>query len=90
MVQTWDGEKLILKSWIFLVDHFKTLRHEQNGAILQTAFSNAFSWKKVFVFWLKFYIKGSCSRGSNCQKSALVQVMAWNPVGNKSFLEHVG
>ena len=23
MVQTWDGEKLILKSWIFLVDHFK-------------------------------------------------------------------
>ena len=22
MVQTWGGEKFILKSWIFLVDHF--------------------------------------------------------------------
>ena len=27
MVQTWDGEKLILKSWIFLVDHFKNMVH---------------------------------------------------------------
>ena len=25
MVQTWDGEKLILKSWIFLVDHFNMI-----------------------------------------------------------------
>ena len=24
MVQTWGGEKPIHKSWIFLVDHFKT------------------------------------------------------------------
>ena len=28
MVQIWDGEKLILKSWIFLVDHFKRTAYE--------------------------------------------------------------
>ena len=25
MVQTWNGEKMILKFWIFLVDHFNTM-----------------------------------------------------------------
>ena len=25
------------------------------GDILQMSFSNAFSWKKIFVFWLKFH-----------------------------------
>ena len=32
----------------------KTLRPEPNGRHFQTIFSNAFSWKKILIFWLKF------------------------------------
>ena len=32
-----------------------TLRPRQMDAILQTPFSNAYSWMKMFEFWLKFH-----------------------------------
>ena len=50
-------------------------------------FSNAFSWKKIgclIWFWLKFDSKYPIKK-----KSALVQVMARHPVGDKLFPEPI-
>ena len=41
-----------------LIDLINLLTHlplDKMAAILQTMFSDAFSWMKSFVFWLKFH-----------------------------------
>ena len=53
------------------------LRSEQNGRHLAATFSNAFSWLKIILFWLKFQWSLLLSIQSTIWLSALVQVMAW-------------
>ena len=47
-------------------------------AISQTIFSDAFSWMKSFVFWLKVVPKGPIDNNT-----ALVEIMAWRRIGDK-------
>ena len=53
--------------------------------ILATAFSNQISWLKIAVLWFNFI--EVCCCGSNWQKAALVQVMAWLLFGAKPLNE---
>ena len=53
------------------------------ATIFQTTFSNAFSWKKMYQFWLlKFVPKGPIN-----SIRALVQIMAWRRSGDKPLFE---
>ena len=56
------------------------------AAVLQTTFSNAFSWMKIYEFWfnmsLKFLLKGPINK-----IPTLVQVMAWRRSGDKPLSE---
>ena len=52
------------------------------AAILQMAFSIAFSWMKILYFYSKFVPKCPIDN-----KSALVQVIAWCQTGNKPLPE---
>ena len=53
----WNTSSIVLgdRSWVILwvAAHVNRLRHEQNGDILQMAFSNAFCLKEKNVFWFK-------------------------------------
>ena len=49
--------------------------------VFQTRFSNAFSWMKMYEFWLKF------PEGPINNIPALVEIMAWCPTGNKPLSE---
>ena len=55
------------------------------AAILQTIFSDAFSWMKSFVFWLKFH--WSLFLKVQLTISQLVQIMAWRQIGDKPLSE---
>ena len=53
--------------------------------IFQTAYSNAFSWMKMFEFntiWLNCFPKGLIDNATE-----LVQIMAWRQAGNKPLSE---
>ena len=52
------------------------------AAILQTTFSNAFSWMKMYKFRLRFLLKFVPKSPIN-NIPALVQIMAWHQLGNK-------
>ena len=58
------------------------------GAILQTSFSNVFSWMKSFVFWFEFrwslFLRVQLT---NVSIGSGLQVMAWNQTGNKPLSE---
>ena len=55
-------------------------------AIMQTRFSDTFSWIKSFVFWLKFhwslFLKGPME-----SKPSLVEIMTWCRIGDKPLFE---
>ena len=54
--------------WVDVTPILLDLTHhplDKMAAILQTIYSDAFSWMKIFVFWLKF--PKVCSYGSNWQ-----------------------
>ena len=53
--------------------------------ILQTPFSNAFSWMKNLEFSLIFYL--NLKLRSNCNKQGFVQMMAWHQTGDSPFSE---
>ena len=55
-------------------------------AVLQTTFSDVFSWMKKYAIWisLKFVPKGAIDN-----KWALAQVMAWHQTGDKSFSDQM-
>ena len=56
------------------------------AAIFQTTYSNAFSWMKMFEFWLTFHISLKfVPKGSVNNIPALVQIMAWRQSGDKPF-----
>ena len=61
-----------------------TLKQRQNGRHFQTTISNAFSWMKIYVFWisLKFVPTGPIN---NIPSS--VQVMAWRRPGDNPLSE---
>ena len=59
-------------SGLLKLKHGKNLTHWGGGkmvAISQMTFSNAFSWMKMFKFWLNF--TEVCSQGSNWQYSKI-------------------
>ena len=66
--------------------HINTLRPRQMDAISQTTFSNAFSWMKMFEFWLKFPWS-LFPRVPINNIPALVQMMAWRRPGDKPLSE---
>ena len=56
------------------------------AAIFQTTFSNAFSWMKMYNFWVRFH----CSfvpKGPIDNIPTLVQIMAWGRPGGKPLSE---
>ena len=53
--------------------------------ILQTTFSNAISWMKMFEFRLKFH--WSFPKGPINNMPVLVQIMAWRRTGDKPLSE---
>ena len=57
-------------------------------AILQMTFSSAFSWMKIFEFWLKFHWS-LFLRVQLTIFRALVQIMGWCRPGNKPLSEAV-
>ena len=68
-----------------------TFRPEQNGhqsTTLQITFLNVFSSTKIAAFWFKFYWIPFLRVKIN-NKSALVQVMAWDLTSTKPFLEPI-
>ena len=48
------------------IDQWIHLRPQQMADILQTGFSNTFWWKRIFVFWFKFY-RNCPSETNTCQ-----------------------
>ena len=58
----------------------------QNGRFLQMIFSDAFSWMKSFVFWLKFH-RSLFLRAETDNNPALVQIMGWGWIGDKPLSE---
>ena len=57
-------------------------------AILQMTLWHAFSWMKVFEFWLKFHWRLSLRVLLN-NIPGLVQIMAWSRPGNKPLSEQI-
>ena len=70
------------KSVISLLTHWG---RDKMAAIYQTTFSNAFSWRKIYKFRLRF--PEICSYGPINDISALVQIMAWRRPGDKPLSE---
>ena len=69
------------------VKHEPSLTHlslDKMAAISQTIFSDAFLWKKSFVFWSKFVSKGPIHK-----KLAMVKIMAWRRIGWSDSLTHI-
>ena len=70
-------------------------RHKM-AAIFQTAFSNTFSWMKMYEFWLKIS-PNFVPKGPINNIPALVQTMVWRRPGDKplpeqmmfSFVKHI-
>ena len=56
------------------------------AATSQAIFSDAFSWMKSFVFWLKISLK-FVPKGIIDNNAALVQVMTWRWTGHKLLPE---
>ena len=68
-------------------DFFNTLRHwDKMDTISQMTFSNAFSWKKMFEYRLKFQWS-LFLRVQLTISQALVQIMAWRRPGDKPLSE---
>ena len=59
---------------------------DEMAAILQTMFSNAFSWMKVYEFGLKFHWR-LFPKGPINNIPALLQIMAWRRPGHKPLSE---
>ena len=55
-------------------------------AILQTTFTNAFSWTKLYWFWIKISLK-FISKGPIDNIPELVDIMAWRRPGDKPLSE---
>ena len=60
---------------------YKTLRHEQMAAVLQTILWIAFSWIKIIVFLLNSHL----TVFFEVQSTMLSQVMAWGRAGGKPY-----
>ena len=67
-------------------EHLSSSPPGKMAAILQTTFSNAFSWMKMYWFQLKIIIK-FVPKGLINNIPVLVQMMAWHQLGNKSSSE---
>ena len=67
-----------LNQWWLLVN---TLRLRQNGHHFPTAFSNAFSWMKLFELLLRFY-RSFFPKGPINNIPPLLRVMAWHRPGD--------
>ena len=59
---------------------------DKMDAISQMTFSSAFSWMKMFEFWLKFPLKFVLKSPID-NIPALVQIMAWRRPGDKPLSE---
>ena len=71
------------------IDSNEALTHwDQNkmAAVLQTTFSNAFSWKKMCEFFIKISLK-FVPKGLIDNIPSLVQIMAWCRPGDKPLSE---
>ena len=95
-IQFWNGQRIeqeIDLNTSFISSILKTFRgcqtwgRDKMDAISQTTFSNAFSWKKMLEFRLKFRWNLFLSRGSINNIPALVQIMAWRRPGAKLLSE---
>ena len=75
-----DTVRLCNDNVIIMLTHW---HRNKMDAILQTAFSNAFSWKKM----LEFQIKLHWDMFLMAKKLSLVQIMDWQRPGNKSLPE---
>ena len=60
---------------------------DKMAAILQTAFSNAFSWNENYCFLIQISLKFVPNDPTNNIPAALVQLMAWCRTGNKPLSE---
>ena len=78
MLRQWNIQ---LPSFPYYLTHWG---RDKMNAISQKTFSNAFSWMKMFEFWLdlKFVPKGPINN-----TPALVQKMAWRHSGDKPLSE---
>ena len=74
-----------IKSTFDLADALTHWGRDKMDAISQTTFPSAFSWMKMFDFWLKFH--WSLSRRGINNISSLVQIMAWRRPGGKPLSE---
>ena len=75
----------------FFVDACTPLTHwsrNEISIILQTTFSNAFSWMKIYWFRIKIPLK-FISNGSINNILALVQIMAWRRSGDEPLSESI-
>ena len=67
--------------------HYYHWGPNQMATILQTTFSNAFSWMKIIVFWLMFHCSKSIPECSIENNAALVHLMPWHQTGYKPLSE---
>ena len=91
---TWrrPGDRPLSEPMVSLLTHIciNELMHwglNKMAAILQTTFSNVFSWMKIFQIWFKSHQKSHQISFLSVQldkKSLLVQVMAWQLFGKTS------
>ena len=95
MVQSLNGfnwSANFAQLWCYIQGGIRSLMHlthwggDKIDTILQTMFSNAMSWMKMFEFWLKFHLK-FVPKGPINNIPALVQIMAWRRTGNKPLSE---
>ena len=71
------------KLWRHLLTHWG---RDKMVAIYQTSFSNAFSWKNIFGFRLRFHWH-FLPQGTISDIPELVQIMAWRRPGEKPLFE---
>ena len=61
---------------------------DKMAAIFHTTYSNAFSWMKMYEFWLRFHWSLFLRvKLTNNNIPALVQIMSWCPWGDKPLSE---
>ena len=83
-IKTWIDQR-ILKGlgYLSLLPHWG---RNKKAAVSQTMFSNAFSFMKMFAFWLDISLK-VVPKGPINNIAALIQVMAWRRSGDKPLSE---
>ena len=84
----WEIERNI--HWYLFVEsgevYLTHLPLDKMNAISQMIFSDAFSWMKMYKFWLRFHWL-FFPKGSINNIPALSQIMAWRSIGDKPLSE---